>query len=103
MVISNSRTAPPDTGRRFRIFYQSVIVRVTDVVPLLIFGIFVVMAYGMVSELVKLNLYYDRSKNRSRSGSDFYFLLPSRDDCYLTFSTEAIVPSKGSTSDNAPV
>jgi hypothetical protein len=37
MVISNSRTAPPDTGRRFRIFYQSVIVRVTDVVPLLIF------------------------------------------------------------------
>ena len=44
-----------------------------------------------------------KSKNRSRSGSDFYFLLPSRDDCYLTFSTEAIVPSKGSTSDNAPV
>ena len=33
------------------------------VVPLLIFGIFVVMAYGMVSELVKLNLYYDRSYN----------------------------------------
>ena len=33
------------------------------VVPLLIFGIFVVMAYGMVSELVKLNLYYDRNYN----------------------------------------
>lgn len=91
MVISNSRTAPPDTGRRFRIFYQSVIVRVTDVVPLLIFP-----AKSTERMVVK-------SKNRSRSGSDFYFLLPSRDDCYLTFSTEAIVPSKGSTSDNAPV
>mgnify|MGYP000789072704 FL=1 len=33
------------------------------IVPLLIFGIFIVMAYGMVSELVKLNLYYDRSYN----------------------------------------
>lgn len=91
MVISNSRTAPPDTGRRFRIFYQSVIVRVTDVVPLLIFP-----AKSTERMVVK-------STNRSRSGSDFYFLLSSRDDCYLTFSTEAIVPSKGSTSDNAPV
>jgi hypothetical protein len=33
------------------------------VVPLLIFGIIAVLAYGMVSELVKLNLYYDRSYN----------------------------------------
>jgi hypothetical protein len=33
------------------------------VVPLLILGIIAVMAYGMVSELVKLNLYYDRSYN----------------------------------------
>lgn len=33
------------------------------VVPLLILGIAAVMAYGMVSELVKLNLYYGRSYN----------------------------------------
>ena len=33
------------------------------VVPLLILGVVAVMAYGMVSELVKLNLYYDRSYN----------------------------------------
>lgn len=33
------------------------------VVPLLILGIVAVLAYGMVSELIKLNLYYDRNYN----------------------------------------
>jgi hypothetical protein len=33
------------------------------VVPLLVLGIFCVLAYGMISELVKLNLYYDRNYN----------------------------------------
>lgn len=33
------------------------------VVPLLILGIIAVLAYGMVSELIKLNLYYDRNYN----------------------------------------
>ena len=69
------------------------------------------LGYSLGSERVDLNgnngksakRMVVKSKNRSRSGSDFYFLLSSRDDCYLTFSTEAIVPSKGSTSDNAPV
>ena len=44
-----------------------------------------------------------KSKNRSRSGSDFYFFVIFKGECHLTFSTETIVPSKGSTSDNAPV
>ena len=33
------------------------------VVPLLILGMIAVMAYGMVSELIKLNLYYNKSYN----------------------------------------
>jgi hypothetical protein len=33
------------------------------VVPLLVCGIVAILAYGMVSELVKLNLYYDRNYN----------------------------------------
>ena len=44
-----------------------------------------------------------KSKNRSQNGSDFYFFVIFKGECHLTFSTETIVPSKGSTSDNAPV